>query len=236
MDSSRSQSDDWLVEPPEGGAKPEPRRPDPAEGQRLAAIERRLDAIESSHGLDRVADELKIEIRGWITAELNAIADRLEAAPRPAAAPPPPPSISAREREILGQTGFLPYADRVEQQLSEIEQRVERAGQIVRDLSSTGDSPASRPGSSAQGSGGVDQISPEPQSGQPSNPVSRAVAALNSLTFEQLREAGLSVTQSARLLARRDARGSFASFDDLNDLVGFSREVLDQLRKRLSLG
>jgi DNA uptake protein ComE-like DNA-binding protein len=37
------------------------------------------------------------------------------------------------------------------------------------------------------------------------------------------------------LLARRDARGSFASLDELNDLVGFSREVLDQLRKRLSL-
>jgi DNA uptake protein ComE-like DNA-binding protein len=66
--------------------------------------------------------------------------------------------------------------------------------------------------------------------------ISRALEALNRISFEQLRDLGLSVTQAARLLARRDARGSLSSFDDLSDLAGFSREVLDQLRRRLSPG
>jgi hypothetical protein len=262
MDSSRSQADDWLVGPagPARKEKPasEPSRPaKPSAGEatatgalstRLDEDERaiadlrvRVDALESGRTVRKLTDELRIEIREWLTEELNRIAARLESA-TPATAPLPR-ELSARERAVLEDSDFLPYAERLEEQLSEIEQRVDRAGRVVRDISpgqppirstSTDDSSASRPGPSAEGAGGVDHAEPEPEGR--SDPISRALDALNRISFEQLRDLGLSVTQSARLLARRDARGSLASFDDLSDLAGFSREVLDQLRKRLSRG
>ena len=56
------------------------------------------------------------------------------------------------------------------------------------------------------------------------------------LDFEQLRELGLSVTQAARVLASRDARGRFRSLDEINDLWGFSRDLIDSLMRRLSIG
>jgi hypothetical protein len=255
MDSSRTQGDDWLVGPggPAREEKPakEPSRPAKPSGEEanvtdalakrldederaLADLRVRLDALESGRMVRKLTDELRIEIREWLTEELNRIAARLEISDRPAPAPPPP-DLSASERQVLEDEDFLPYAERVEEQLREVEARVERAGRVVRDISA-----------------GQTPIRPTPPAPTPDDPgreaeessvdesasadvMSRAVEALNKLTFEQLREFGLSVTQSARLLARRDARGSFASLDELNDLVGFSREVRDQLRKRLSL-
>ena len=59
---------------------------------------------------------------------------------------------------------------------------------------------------------------------------------INRVSFEQLRELGLSVTEAARLLASRDARGAYKSLDELNELWGFSRDLVDRLRRRLSLG
>jgi hypothetical protein len=262
MDSSRSQADDWLVGPagPARKEKPasEPSRPakPSAEGatatdalstrldedeRAIADLRVRLDALESGRTVRKLTDELRIEIREWLTEELNRIAARLESA-TPAAAPLPI-ELSARERAVLEDSDFLPYAERLEEQLSEIEQRVDRAGRVVRDISPGQPTPEPTPHQSPR------STPPEPSADDPgreaeessvnerrSDPISRALDALNRISFEQLRDLGLSVTQSARLLARRDARGSLASFDDLSDLAGFSREVLDQLRKRLSRG
>jgi hypothetical protein len=255
MDSSRSQADDWLVGPGRPKGEKPPAKPSAGASEEaatdalakrldederaLADLRVRLDALESGRTVRKLTDELRIEIREWLTEELNRIATRLEISEPAAAAAAPAVDLSARERQVLEDSDFLPYAERVEEQLREVEERVERAGQSVRDMSA-GQPPtrSTRPGPSADAPGreaeeaSVDDASADDASG---HVVSRAVAALNKLTFEQLRDLGLSVTQSARLLARRDARGSLASFDDLSDLAGFSREVLDQLRKRLSL-
>jgi DNA uptake protein ComE-like DNA-binding protein len=56
---------------------------------------------------------------------------------------------------------------------------------------------------------------------------------VNSATFEQLRELGLSITQSSRLIAYRDTRGGFESLDDVAAVPGFSRDTLRDLSSRV---
>jgi DNA uptake protein ComE-like DNA-binding protein len=59
---------------------------------------------------------------------------------------------------------------------------------------------------------------------------------LNSATFEELRSlGGLSVTQSARLIAYRDVRGGYESLAELDDIPGLSRETRTHLRAQLTL-
>jgi DNA uptake protein and related DNA-binding proteins len=55
---------------------------------------------------------------------------------------------------------------------------------------------------------------------------------LNTVTFEQLREQNLSVTQATRLLAHRERLGGFQSVDDLDQVAGFPQEMLDDLKSR----
>ena len=59
--------------------------------------------------------------------------------------------------------------------------------------------------------------------------------SLNESTFEELRDLGLTVTQSARVIAYRDVRGGFESLDELDEIPGLSKEIRSDLRKRLSL-
>jgi DNA uptake protein ComE-like DNA-binding protein len=59
---------------------------------------------------------------------------------------------------------------------------------------------------------------------------------LNGATFEELRNLGLSVTQSARMIAYRDVRGGFQSLDELDDIPGLSAETRRDLKGRLQLG
>ena len=59
---------------------------------------------------------------------------------------------------------------------------------------------------------------------------------LNGATFEELRNLGLSVTQSARMIAYRDVRGGFDSLDELDDIPGLSADTRRDLKGRLQLG
>jgi DNA uptake protein ComE-like DNA-binding protein len=58
---------------------------------------------------------------------------------------------------------------------------------------------------------------------------------LNAMSFEQLRELGLSVTQSARLIAYRDTRGGFDSLDELDEVPGLPKELRRALRDEVTL-
>jgi len=55
---------------------------------------------------------------------------------------------------------------------------------------------------------------------------------LNTVTFEQLRAQGLSVTQATRLLAHRERVGRFQSVDELDEIAGFPREFAEDLKRR----
>jgi DNA uptake protein ComE-like DNA-binding protein len=58
---------------------------------------------------------------------------------------------------------------------------------------------------------------------------------LNDASFEQLRELGLSVTQTARVIAYRDTRGGFDSLDELDEIPGLPKETRVALASRLRL-
>jgi DNA uptake protein ComE-like DNA-binding protein len=55
---------------------------------------------------------------------------------------------------------------------------------------------------------------------------------LNTVTFEQLRQQNLSVTQATRLLAHRERLGGFQSVDDLDQVAGFPEDLLQDLKSR----
>jgi DNA uptake protein ComE-like DNA-binding protein len=59
---------------------------------------------------------------------------------------------------------------------------------------------------------------------------------VNEATFEQFRDLGLSVTQSARLISHRDARGGFDSLDELDEVPGLPKGLKRTLRDQLELG
>jgi DNA uptake protein ComE-like DNA-binding protein len=58
---------------------------------------------------------------------------------------------------------------------------------------------------------------------------------LNLASFEELRELGLSVTQSARVIAYRDTRGGFDSMEELDEIPGLPKDSRNALRNRLRL-
>jgi DNA uptake protein ComE-like DNA-binding protein len=58
---------------------------------------------------------------------------------------------------------------------------------------------------------------------------------LNAATFEELRDLGLSVTQSARVIAYRDVRGGYDSLDELDEVPGLSEQTRGDLRAQLRL-
>jgi DNA uptake protein ComE-like DNA-binding protein len=55
---------------------------------------------------------------------------------------------------------------------------------------------------------------------------------LNSASVEGLRGLGLSITQAARLVANREARGGFASLEELDAVPGLPAEQRAELRER----
>jgi DNA uptake protein ComE-like DNA-binding protein len=58
---------------------------------------------------------------------------------------------------------------------------------------------------------------------------------LNQTTFEQLRDLGLSVTLSGRVISYRDSRGGFETLDELDEVPGLSRELKRVLREQLKV-
>jgi hypothetical protein len=59
---------------------------------------------------------------------------------------------------------------------------------------------------------------------------------LNRASFEDLRDIGLSVTQSARLVAYRDTGHSFGSVSEVEEIPGFGQATLRILRERTTTG
>jgi DNA uptake protein ComE-like DNA-binding protein len=59
---------------------------------------------------------------------------------------------------------------------------------------------------------------------------------LNESTFEQLRDLGLSITLSARVIAYREAGGAFETLDELDEIPGLSIELKRELSEQLEVG
>ena len=69
---------------------------------------------------------------------------------------------------------------------------------------------------------------PEPASKPPAEPID-----LNEASTEDLRVAGLSITQARRVVARRERNGPYASVEQLAELPGMPSGVLERLRSRV---
>jgi DNA uptake protein ComE-like DNA-binding protein len=69
----------------------------------------------------------------------------------------------------------------------------------------------------------------------PAAPTKSELLNLNDASFEELRKLGLSVTQSARLIAYRDVRGGYESLDELDEVPGLPKDVRRGLKARLAL-
>jgi DNA uptake protein ComE-like DNA-binding protein len=64
-------------------------------------------------------------------------------------------------------------------------------------------------------------------------PTADGPADINAAGYEDLRELGLSVAESARLIAVRDVRGGIRSLDELDDVGDLPAERLTELKSRL---
>src|SRR5262249_21231228 len=84
---------------------------------------------------------------------------------------------------------------------------------------------------------------PQPPASAPPPPPTAAAPApgavpgggsvnLNTVTFDELRQENLSVTQATRLLAHRERLGRFGSVDELDEVPGFPQELLADLKSR----
>ena len=71
---------------------------------------------------------------------------------------------------------------------------------------------------------------PEPPAPAPGGPLN-----INDATYEDLRDLGLSVTQTGRVLAHRERVGGFGSLDELDQIPGFPEAFLEDLKSRVSL-
>ena len=58
---------------------------------------------------------------------------------------------------------------------------------------------------------------------------------INAVRFEDLRGLGLSVSQSARVIATRDVRRGFNSLKELDDLDDLPNEVVSRLKQRVQV-
>jgi len=74
--------------------------------------------------------------------------------------------------------------------------------------------------------------SPAPEAAGESPP---ARVNINEATFETLRSLGCSVTQTARILSTRAARGGFGSVDELADVPGLPAALREDLIGRLAV-
>ena len=77
---------------------------------------------------------------------------------------------------------------------------------------------------------------PRPASEEPPPAVGSPDAVnLNTASFEELREADLSVTQATRILAYRERFGGYASVEDLERVPGFPAELVTGLGGRFTV-
>ncbi len=150
---------------------------------------------------------------------------------------------SERERRL---DEVISGIDRAEERAREAEMRAEAAERAAADAlerGSTARGPVAPPAAPAEDEAGPDQqeaaeavqisgAAPPvaPPSGGPSGTVN-----LNTASFEELREADLSVTQATRILAYRERFGGYASVEDLEKVPGFPAETVAGLGGRFTV-
>lgn len=226
-----------------------PAEPDVDLSPGLASVERKLSANrdERDRVLRDAEDRLRrIEQRAEDAERRAAFAERLAQLKI---------EESDRERRL---NDVVSGIDRAEQRALEAEARAEAAEKAAAAALERSDlqvpaaeipdegPPAAQPVTEA-----VIESTPEPEAVEPEpvlpprrglfspentpSPARPDTVNLNQATFEELREAGLSVTQATRILAYRERFGGYSSVEDLEKVPGFPADLIESLRSRLSI-
>ena len=66
-------------------------------------------------------------------------------------------------------------------------------------------------------------------------PSSEEKLNVNQATYDDLRRLRLSVTQTGRVLDYRETLGGFKSLDQLDEIAGFPRDLLTELKRKLTI-
>lgn len=186
-----------------------------------AERERRLhEMLERINEAERRARDAENRARHAV-AEVAKPIDSGTTPPEMLPPEPDPESLSGTAAEAPAPGGVLPGspADHGEDATS--------GPSVVPDFENEGAS--ERPGVGFGGGESEPQAPPPPPPMPASGPVN-----LNDASFEELRNAGLSVTQTGRVLAHRERGGGFSSVDELDEIPGFPREFLDQVKPNLT--
>jgi len=230
--------------------RPDPSRPAPPAVSGLSAVERQLsaDSIERDRALKEAEERLReIERRAEDAERRAAFAERLAQLKI---------EESERERRL---DEVISGIDRAEERAREAEQRAEAAEKAAASALESGSisrGPVSQFSDYAPGQTFPPEFSPEstapgpavppeplvtPESPEPPVAPPRPMPGiagdinLNTATFEELREADLSVTQATRILAYRERFGGYGSIDDLSKVPGFPSETVESLRGRFTV-
>lgn len=129
--------------------------------------------------------------------------------------------------------------DKLKAELSETESRLEEVKAQLNDLAERGtaETPPTWPAARKRKTGSRPRGGAKPKAGrQQRGTRTNGRLDLNAATFEELRSLGLSVNQSARVIAYRDTRGGYGSLDELDGVPGLPKATRAELRSRLKLG
>ena len=212
--------------------RPDPSQPAPPVASGFTAVERQLsaDSAERDRVL-KVAEErlLEIERRAEDAERRAAFAESLARLKL---------EESERERRL---EDIMSGINRAEERARGAEERAEAAERAAASALEHGSTSRGRADS------GTPVVPPTQTAGSPLQPpptVSTSPSStrslsggvsLNSATFEELREADLSVTQATRILAYRERFGGYTSIEDLERVPGFPPDTVESLRGRFTV-
>ena len=211
--------------------RPDPSQPAPPVASGLTAVERQLsaDSAERDRVL-KVAEErlLEIERRAEDAERRAAFAESLARLKL---------EESERERRL---EDIMSGINRAEERARGAEERAEAAERAAASALEHGSTSRGRADS------GTRVVPPTQSAGSPLQPPTVSTSpsstrslsggvSLNTATFEELREADLSVTQATRILAYRERFGGYTSIEDLERVPGFPSDTVESLRGRFTV-
>jgi DNA uptake protein ComE-like DNA-binding protein len=216
---------EWLVVPePSSTPVAEPKK----KGRRRPAKQKKQEDAPSADGAEQVIEDQRAEIAA-LSAQVRTLEGELKTQDKRSK------SQESREAEL---------GKRIEELEAEVAESKTRATvRRARRSKATGTGTAKRKTATTKAkatrskAGGSKAKAPASKAASTTTKGRKnGKLDLNEATFEELRELGLSVTQSARLIAYRDVRGGYESLDEIDDVPGLSEQTRGELKGQLKLG
>ena len=206
------QTEEWLAVRPGRPKAPAPTKP--------AQPEHEEPDLRDAPSEPAPPEREGLDLRSFIGRELSEIRVRLAETE----------TASKQQEQLLHEA--IKQARHAEERAVQAERRAEEVIELIEKREGR---TATAPTQSARRSNppAKETSSPSPASREPATGKKQTVnrpISINSADWDQLRELGLSVTDSARLLANRELRGGFSALEELDELEEFPSETVDLLK------